>query len=103
MEHPRRRLLRFQVLGQPPGGAVPPIQEATLPAGFGLNYLQTGRYPGIRCTEAGVRPSVGSVGDAYDNAMAESFFSNLKAELLSRCRFASQAGARMSCFSYIED
>jgi putative transposase len=29
---------------------------------------------GKRCGEAGVRPSMGSVGDAYDNAMAESFF-----------------------------
>ena len=44
----------------------------------------------------------GSVGDAYDNAMAESFFSTLEAELLSRRRFASQAEAKMACFSYIE-
>src|ERR1700738_2515258 len=34
---------------------------------------------GKRCGEAGVRPSMGSVGDAYDNAMAESFFSTLEA------------------------
>ncbi len=45
---------------------------------------------------------MGSVGDAYDNAMAESFFSTLEAELLARGRFASQAEARMACFSYIE-
>jgi putative transposase len=57
---------------------------------------------GNRCGEAGVRPSMGSVGDAYDNAMAESFFSTLEAELLSRRRFASQAEARMACFSFIE-
>ena len=57
---------------------------------------------GKRCGEAGVRPSMGSVGDACDNAMAESFFSTLEAELLSRRRFASQAEARMACFSYIE-
>jgi putative transposase len=57
---------------------------------------------GKRCNEAGVRPSMGSVGDAYDNAMAESFFSTLEAELLSRRRFMSQAEARMACFSYIE-
>ena len=49
-----------------------------------------------------VLASVGSVGDAYDNAMAESFFSILEAELLSRRRFASQAEAKMACFSYIE-
>ena len=45
---------------------------------------------------------MGSVGDAYDKAMAESFFSTLEAELLSRRRFMSQAEARMACFSYIE-
>ncbi len=45
---------------------------------------------------------MGRVGDAYD-AMAESFFSTLEAELLSRRRFASQAEARMACFSYIDD
>ena len=57
---------------------------------------------GKRCGEAGVRPSISSVGDAYDNAMAESFFSSLEAELLSRRRFASRAEAKMACFSYIE-
>ncbi len=57
---------------------------------------------GKRCEEAGVRPSMGSVGDACDNAMAESFFSTLECELLARRRFASQAEARMACFSYIE-
>ena len=49
---------------------------------------------GKRCGEAGVRPSMGSVGDAYDNAMAESFFSTLEAELLSRRRFASRPRPR---------
>ena len=57
---------------------------------------------GNRCQEAGVRPSMGSVGDAYDNAMAESFFSTLECELLARRRFRSQAEARMAVFSYVE-
>jgi putative transposase len=57
---------------------------------------------GKRCREAGVRPSIGSVGDAYDNAMCESFFATLECELLDRRRFASQAEARMACFSFIE-
>ncbi len=57
---------------------------------------------GKRCQEAGVRPSMGSVGDAYDNAMCESFFATLECELLDRRRFASQAQARMACFSFIE-
>ncbi|MGE7415092.1 IS3 family transposase [Methylobacterium tarhaniae] len=57
---------------------------------------------GNRCREAGVRPSMGSVGDAYDNAMAESFFATLECELLDRRRFASQAQARMAVFTFIE-
>ena len=57
---------------------------------------------GARCNEAGVRPSMGSVGDAYDNAMCESFFATLECELLDRRRFASHAEARMACFSFIE-
>ena len=57
---------------------------------------------GKRCKEAGVRPSMGSAGDAYDNAMCESFFATLECELLHRRRFASQAEARMACFSFIE-
>ena len=42
---------------------------------------------GQRCDEAGVRPSMGSVGDAYDNALCESFFATLECELLDRTRF----------------
>lgn len=57
---------------------------------------------GKRCQEAGVMPSVGSVGDAYDNAMAESFFATLERELLSRRRFRSQAEAKMAVFTWLE-
>lgn len=57
---------------------------------------------GKRCQEAGVMPSMGSVGDAYDNAMAESFFATLERELLSRRRFKSQAEAKMAVFEWIE-
>jgi putative transposase len=41
---------------------------------------------GKRCEQLGVRPSTGSVGDCYDNAMAESFFATLECELLDRTR-----------------
>jgi putative transposase len=57
---------------------------------------------GMRCREAGVRPSMGSVGDAYDNAMCESFFATLECELIDRRRFRSQAEARMAVFTFIE-
>jgi len=57
---------------------------------------------GNRCREAGVRPSMGSVGDAYDNALCESFFATLECELIDRRRFRAQAEARMAVFAFIE-
>jgi hypothetical protein len=57
---------------------------------------------GQRCREMGVRPSMGSVGDAYDNAMAESFFATLECELIARSRFTTQAEARLAVFDFIE-
>ncbi len=57
---------------------------------------------GKRCEEAGVRPSMGSVGDAYDNALCESFFATLECELLDRQRFRTQVEARLAVFDFIE-
>jgi len=57
---------------------------------------------GRRCEEAGVVPSMGSAGDAYDNALIESFFATLETELLDRVRFKSRRGARMEIFDFIE-
>jgi putative transposase len=57
---------------------------------------------GRRCEAAGVRPSMGSVGDAYDNALCESFFATLECELLDRRRFATRVEARLAVFDFIE-
>jgi len=57
---------------------------------------------GLRCKEMGVRPSMGSVGDCYDNAMCESFFATLECELLDRRKFKTKAEARVACFEFIE-
>lgn len=57
---------------------------------------------GLRCGEFGIRPSMGSVGDAYDNALCESFFATLECEFLARRRFQTQAEARMAVFDYVE-
>lgn len=57
---------------------------------------------GRRCREAGIRPSMGSVGDCYDNAMCESFFATLECELLDRSRFSDRAGAELAVFDFIE-
>ena len=57
---------------------------------------------GRRCREAGIRPSMGSVGDCYDNALCESFFATLECELLDRHTFHTQAEARLAVFAFIE-
>ena len=57
---------------------------------------------GGRCRQAGVRPSMGSVGDCYDNALCESFFATLECELLARHRFRTQSEARMKVFEFME-
>jgi len=57
---------------------------------------------GNRCKEMGVRPSMGSVGDAYDNAMAESFFTTLECELIERRSWKTKTEARLAVFTWIE-
>lgn len=57
---------------------------------------------GHRCREAGIAPSMGAVGSAYDNAMAESFFASLECELLDRTRFETREQAQVAVFDYLE-
>jgi putative transposase len=63
---------------------------------------------GNRCKQMGVRPSMGSVGDAYadlgfcHNAMAESFFATLECELIDRRVWKTQTEARLAVFTWIE-
>jgi putative transposase len=57
---------------------------------------------GKRCTELGIQLSMGSVGDCYDNAMMESFFSSLECEVLDRNRFSTRYEARRAIFSWLE-
>jgi putative transposase len=57
---------------------------------------------GRRLREAGIAPSMGSRGDCYDNAMAESFFATLEVELIDRSAWATAADARAAVFEYIE-
>jgi putative transposase len=57
---------------------------------------------GQRCKEAGVLPSMGSVGDCYDNAMCESFNATLECELLVRHRFKTPKEAALAVFGFIE-
>ena len=57
---------------------------------------------GKRCEEMGVKPSMGTVGDAYDNAMAESFFATLECELIDRRSWKTKTEARLAIFTWIE-
>jgi putative transposase len=57
---------------------------------------------GNRCRQAGVQPSMGSVGDAYDNAMCESFFATLECELIDRVRMRTREEAERAVFEFIE-
>ena len=57
---------------------------------------------GERCKKMGVRPSMGTVGDAYDNAMAESFFATLECELIDQRAWQTKTEARLALFTYIE-
>jgi putative transposase len=57
---------------------------------------------GLRCKHAGVRPSMGSVGDCFDNAMCESFFATLECELIDRSTFRTHAEAKLAIFEFIE-
>ena len=57
---------------------------------------------GHRCRENNVRPSMGSVGDCYDNAMAESFFATLERELLADVSFLTKEDGKREVFEFIE-
>ena len=57
---------------------------------------------GARCRVAGVRPSMDSVGDCYDNALCESFFATLECELLDRHSFRDAREGQRYVFEYIE-
>jgi putative transposase len=57
---------------------------------------------GTRCQQADITPSMGSVGDCYDNAITESFFATLECELLDRQPFRTHSAARTALFDYIE-
>ena len=57
---------------------------------------------GQRLREAGLLGSMGSRGDCFDNALAESFFATRECELLARQRFPTRNAARLALFEYIE-
>lgn len=57
---------------------------------------------GKRCSAFGIQQSMGSVGDCFDNAMAESLFATLECELIARSELRTRREARSRIFEYIE-
>jgi putative transposase len=55
-----------------------------------------------RCGTLGIQCSMGTSGDCYDNALAESFFATLECELLDRQTFQTHEEARSAVFAFIE-
>ena len=57
---------------------------------------------GERCKEMGVRSSIGSVGDAYDNAVAERFFARLECEFNVGHSWRTKTEARLALITWIK-
>jgi transposase InsO family protein len=55
-----------------------------------------------RAIDSGLLPSMGSVGDCYDNAVIESFWSRMQVELLNRKRWRTRVGLANTIFEYLE-
>ena len=68
--------------------------------------VESGQFTSWAFTEkvrnAGLMPSFGSVGDALDNAMMESFWSSMQNELLNRKRWTTRVELSNAMFDYIE-
>jgi putative transposase len=68
--------------------------------------LESGQFVslafGQQARAAGIAQSMGSKGDCFDNAVAESFFATLKKELIHGCSWPTKAGLRTEVFEYIE-
>jgi len=57
---------------------------------------------GQECAKSGIARSMGSRGDCWDNAVAESFFATLKKELVHRESWPTREAMRVAVFDYIE-
>jgi putative transposase len=55
-----------------------------------------------RAKESGLLPSMGTIGDAYDNAVIESFWARMQTELLDRQRWATRLELANAIFEYLE-
>lgn len=75
-------------------------QATVVHSDHGTQYCS--RVFGQRLRQAGLMGSMGAVGDALDNAVAESFFASLQCELLDRHRWDTRAELARAMFHYVE-
>jgi putative transposase len=97
-QHNDEPLVR-QALEMAAARRVPPT-EMLLHSDQGSPYTSTGYLH--RLSELGMVVSMSRVGNCYDNAAMESFFSTLKGECVERHTFHTRQEARSAIFEYIE-
>jgi putative transposase len=82
------------------------VEDLAAELGFGRPGAAVDQYTslvhGAYAKQSGIDRSMGSIGDPWDNALAETFFASLEKELLRRERFDTREQARMRIFCYIE-
>src|SRR5512132_1561271 len=68
--------------------------------------LEPGQYTSWaftqRARDSGLLPSMGTIGDAYDNAVIESFWARMQTELLDRRRWTTRIELANAIFEYLE-
>ena len=83
------------------------ITHRNPPPGLVFHSDRGAQYTSIEVAEiaaqAGITRSMGSVGDCYDNALAESLFATLETEYLTGRTFPTRGHATEAIFSWIDD
>jgi putative transposase len=95
-----RSELVLDALGMAVAARGPSLDELIAHSDHGSQYASL--VYGAYAKQSGIELSMGSIGDPWDNALAETFFASLEKELLRRERFTTREHARMRVFWYIE-
>ena len=77
-----------------------PANKAVLRRPLELKQYTAGEFRAA-CRSLGITQSMGTVGDSYDNAMAESFFAGFKREAIDGEHYATRADARAAIFAWL--
>jgi transposase InsO family protein len=83
----------MELVRTPPAGAIIHFDQGVQFASWAFTQ---------RAKDSGLVPSMGSVGDCYDNAMVEAFWSRMQVELLDRHRWRTRVELANAIFDYLE-